>query len=82
MFIVSNRFPVFVRTEVSGPVGQLCVFCSSIRVVMLLENCSHDKQENQLHCFQALKTLITTNYCQELHCFIYSPVNFALFSGK
>lgn len=60
----------FVRTGMPGPVGQLCVCCSLIRVVMLLKNSGHERRENQWHCFCALKTVITANYCLEL-CWFY-----------
>lgn len=70
VWVQIKYFTVFVRTGMPGPVGQLCVCCSSIKVVMLLKNSGHERQENQLHCFRALKTVITANYCQKLCWFL------------
>lgn len=72
-------FTVCVRTGMPVPVGQLCVCCSSINLVKVLKISWHERQENQLHCFRALKAVITANYCQELCWFLLNVCEF--FSG-
>lgn len=70
IWVQIKYFTVFVRTGMPGPVGQLCVCCSSIKAATLLKNSRHERQRNQLHCFRALKTVITANYRQELCWFL------------
>lgn len=49
------HFTVFVRTGMSGPVGQLCVHCSSIQVLMLLEKLQAREARKSIALFSSTK---------------------------